>query len=198
MKRKILLIGAPGSGKGMRIEECKKIGYTPISSGNLLREAGYDLSSGAFVQDNIVITIVKNAIEDIETVKGNIILDGFPRNISQAKELEKSGINIDKVVYLNISKERSVKMILNRLTCSQCQTVYTKDAFKPPKIRGICDNCGGKLFQRKDDTKEIAERRFEEFQKKTLPLVNFYKKRKIEIIEIDAEKTLPKDIIEFL
>lgn len=195
MKNIIVLIGAPGSGKGMRIEECKKYGYTSISSGNLLREAGYNLSSGAFIDDNIVIKIVMNAIQ---TAKGNIILDGFPRNIPQAEQLEQYGIYINKVLYLCISKERSIQMALNRIICSQCQTVYTKDSFKPPKIHGICDNCGGILVQRKDDNRITIEHRFEDFQRKTFPLIEFYRERKIEVIEINAEETLPKDIIGFL
>lgn len=195
MKKCILLVGAPGSGKGMRIDECKKYGYTPISSGNLLRKAGYDLSSGNFIKDSVASTIVKNAIQK---AKGNIVLDGFPRNIMQALALEQQQVYIDKIIYLKISKQRSIQMALNRIICSQCQCVYTKDFYKHSKIDGICDICGGILITREDDTKEIVERRFDDFQEKTLPLVDFYRKRKVEIIEIDSETTLPKEIIKFL
>lgn len=195
MRKCILLIGAPGSGKGMRIEEFKKYGYTPVSSGNLLRKVGYDLSQGIFIEDSIVSTIVNDAIQKTE---GNIVLDGFPRNVIQAVSFEQQHIQIDKIIYLNISKQKSVQMSLNRVICSQCQCVYTKDYYKHPKIEGICDVCGGKLVTREDDTKEVVEKRFDDFQEKTLPLIDFYKERKIEIIEINAETSLPKEIVKFL
>lgn len=181
----IIFIGAPGAGKGTLVEMCKKQGFTQISSGNLLRASGYDLSSADFITDSIVIPLVKDAIEKTD---GNIILDGFPRQVSQAEELEKQGIKVDKIIYIKISQEEAVKRAINRLVCSKCQSVYTKTAYKPPKIEGICDLCGEKIIQRADDNEETVKKRFEIFEELTFPLLDFYKSRGIPIEVFDAEK----------
>lgn len=180
----IIFIGAPGSGKGSRIETCVKHGYTHISSGNLLRQAGFDLSSGKLIEDSIVVSLVKDAIEKTE---GNIILDGFPRNVSQAEELEKQGVKVDKIIYIKISQKEAVKRAINRLICPKCQSVYTKTAYKPPKKRGICDLCGEKLIQRTDDNKETVRKRFNLFEEFTFPLLDFYISREVGFDVFDAE-----------
>lgn len=191
----VIFIGAPGAGKGSRIEECVKLGYTPISSGNLLRKAGVDLSSGKLIEDSVVVSLVKDAIEKAE---GNIILDGFPRNISQAEELERQNVVIDKIIYIEISCEEAVKRATNRLTCSNCMSVYTKTAYKPPKKEGICDLCGSQLIQRADDTKEVFEVRFKVFMENTYPILEYYKRKGIPVIVFDAEKNADEDILPML
>ena len=196
MKKKTLVfIGAPGAGKGSRIEECVKYGYTPISSGNLLRKAGYDLSSGNLIEDSIVVSLVKDAIEKAE---GNIILDGFPRNISQAEELEKQGVVVDKIIYIDISCEEAVKRAINRLICSECQATYTKTAYKPPKEEGICDLCHGKLIQRADDNEETVRKRFKIFMDLTYPVFEYYKAKGTAIEVFDSEVNADEDIIQML
>lgn len=182
----IIFIGAPGCGKGSRIETCVKHGFTQISSGNLLREAGFDLSSGKLIEDSIVVSLVKDAIAK---AKGNIILDGFPRNLSQAAELKKQGVKVDKIIYINISQEEAVRRAVNRLICSNpnCQATYTKTAYKPPKQEGICDLCGAKLTQRADDNEETVKKRFKIFEENTFPLVDFYKSKGIQIDVFNAE-----------
>jgi len=181
----IIFIGAPGSGKGSRIKECvKNADYTQISSGDLLRNAGFDLSSGQFVKDSIVVSIVKDAMKK---AKGNIILDGFPRNISQAKELEKQGVKVDKIIHIKISPEEAVKRALNRLTCPNCNATYSKTGYNPPKKEGICDLCGEKLTQRSDDTNEgIIRERIKIYEEKTFPVIEFYKSKGIKIDVLDT------------
>ena len=181
----IIFIGAPGAGKGSRIKTCVDHGgFTQISSGNLLREAGYDLSSGKLIEDSIVISLVKKAIEKAE---GNIILDGFPRNLSQAEELERQNVKVDKIVYIKISQEECISRALNRLICPKCQETYTKTDYHPPKVEGICDLCGEALTQRSDDNEQTIMKRFKVFEEHTLPILEFYKSRGIEFAVFDAE-----------
>ena len=181
----IIFVGAPGAGKGSRIETCVKYAnYTQISSGNLLRQAGFDLSSGKLIEDSIVVSLVRDAIEKAE---GNIILDGFPRNVSQAEELERQNVRVDKIIYIKITQEEAVQRAVNRLICSKCQAVYTKTAYKPPKKEGVCDLCGAELTQRTDDNEETARKRFKIFEELTFPLLDFYQSRGIQIDVFDAE-----------
>jgi len=194
-KKTIVFIGAPGAGKGSRIEECVKFGYTPISSGNLLRNAGFDLSSGKLIEDGIVVSLVKDAIEKTE---GNIILDGFPRNISQAEELVKQSIKVDKIIYIKISQEEAVKRAVNRLICPNCYAVYTKTAYKPPIREGICDLCGEALIQRSDDNEETVRRRFSIFEDLTFKVIDFYKSIGIEIDVFDAETDADEKILSMI
>lgn len=182
----IIFIGAPGAGKGSRIETCvNQGGFTHISTGNLLRQAGYDLSSGKLIEDSIVIALAKDAIKK---AKENIILDGFPRNVSQAKELEKQGVKVDKVIYITISREEAVKRAVNRLICPKCQAVYTKTAYKPPKHEGICDVCNTALIHRSDDNEETIGKRIDTFLSVTFPVLQYYYSKGIEVEVFDAEK----------
>ena len=138
---------------------------------------------------------MKNAIKKAE---GNIILDGFPRNVSQAEELERQGVKVDKIIYIKISQEEAVKRAVNRLICPKCQATYTKTAYKPPKEEGICDLCGAELTQRADDNEETVRKRFEIFEEFTLPVLDFYKSRDIKIEVFDAETDKDNKILEML
>lgn len=189
----IVFIGAPGAGKGSRIETCvKQRGFTHISSGDLLRKAGYDLSSGKLIDDGVVIPLVKEAIQK---AKGDIILDGFPRNVAQAKKLEAAGVKVDKVVFINISREEAVRRAVNRLICPKCQAVYTKTDYKPPKQEGICDLCGSALTQRTDDNEATIAKRFDVFVNATYPVVMHYHNNGIEIGVFNADKDPDEEIL---
>ena len=123
----------------------------------------------------------------MKKAKGNIILDGFPRNISQAKELEKQGVKVDKIIHIKISPEEAVKRALNRLTCPNCNATYSKTGYNPPKKEGICDLCGEKLTQRSDDTNEgIIRERIKIYEEKTFPVIEFYKSKGIKIDVLDT------------
>lgn len=191
----IIFIGAPGAGKGSRIETCVRQGYTQISSGNLLREKGYNLSSGKLIEDSVVVSLVREAIE---SSVGNIILDGFPRNISQAEELERQGVVVDKIIYIKISQEEATRRALNRLICPYCKSTFTKTNYKPPKKEGVCDFCGKKLIQRADDNEKTIRARFKIFEEVTLPILDFYKEKGIEIKTFDAESDSDDHILELL
>ena len=191
-KKTIIFIGAPGAGKGSRIDICVEKGYTPISMSKLIHAAGIDTSHGKLIEDSVVIPLLTNAIAKTD---GNIILDGFPRTVSQAEVLEREKVKVDKIIYIKISEEEAVKRALNRLICPSCKEVYSKTSYKPPKVPGICDECGAKLIQRADDNEESLRKRIELFKRETYPILDFYKKRGYEISEFDAETNADEDIL---
>lgn len=194
MKRKIFVfIGAPASGKGTRINEC--IGYKSISTSCILKNAGYDLTKGTLISDEVVNELV---IREMERLKeSNIILDGFPRTENQFLILLEHDIKIDKVFYIRVPKKILFERAKDRLTCSKCQASFTKSEFKRPKERGICDYCGGALVERVDDSKELFEKRIDVFEKKTKPVLKLFQKYHIPIVQIDA--TLPpSEILKYI
>ena len=194
MKRKIFVfIGAPASGKGTRINECT--GYKSISTSCILKNAGYDLTKGTLISDEVVNELV---IREMERLKeSNIILDGFPRTENQFLILLEQNIQIDKVFYIQVPKKILFERANDRLTCSKCQASFTKIEFKRSKVKGICDYCGGTLVERVDDSKELFEKRLEVFEEKTKPVLELFQKYHIPIIEIDA--TLPpSEILKYI
>lgn len=194
MKRKIFVfIGAPASGKGTRIMECKEC--ESISTSSLLRKKGYDLSKGTLINDEDVCNLVIERIMESKSEK--IILDGFPRTENQFWALRKKGIRIDKVFYIKAPKTILLERAKNRLTCIKCQASFTKTSFKKPQNYGICDLCGGKLVERPDDSKEIFMKRLDVFFMQTKPIIKLFEKYLVPIIEIDA--TLPpKEILKYI
>lgn len=194
MKRKIFVfIGAPASGKGTRINECT--GYKSISTSCILKNAGYDLTKGTLISDEVVNELVIREMERFKT--SNIILDGFPRTEDQFLILLEHNIQIDKVFYIQVPKKILFERANDRFTCSKCQASFTKSEFKRPKIKGICDYCGGTLVERVDDSKELFEKRLEVFEEKTRPVLELFQKYHIPIVEIDA--TLPpSEILKYI
>lgn len=185
MKMKLIFVGPPGSGKGTVAKKLvKDFNLTQISPGEMLMEEitkktslGEEInkyySKGHLVPDHIVSDIVKLKIR----AHPDFVLDGFPRALEQAKILEKF-TKIDLVIFLDVSEEISVERISGRRTCEKCAAPY-HIKYVPPKKKGICDKCGGKLIQRSDQKPKIVKERFKVYQKQTLPLVNFYKKKGI-------------------
>lgn len=193
--RNIILIAAPAAGKGTVSEELvSKYHYTHISTGDILRDMSksddefghnlaYLLQSGALVNDEIVYEAVKRRLSKND-INNGFILDGFPRNISQAKEYDKILKEIDKdlgvVIYLDVSKDILQKRITGRRICKGCGSTYNVlTGVNVPKKDGICDKCGEKLYQRSDDNIESFENRYQTFMEKTYPLVKFYEDRNI-------------------
>ena len=183
----LILLGAPGAGKGTQAEIlCKKLGIPSISTGNILRAAIKDgtptglkaksyMDAGQLVPDEVIIGIVGERLQQADCAKG-CILDGVPRTIAQAEAIEKAGIKIDAVVAIEISEEEILRRMSGRRVCEACGASYNLEAV-PPKVEGICDNCGGKLIQRKDDTPETVRERLKVYHKETAPLVDFYAER---------------------
>ena len=184
---KLILLGAPGAGKGTQAEIlCKKLGIPTISTGNILRAAIKDgtptglkaksfIDSGALVPDEVIIGIVNERLAQPDCEKG-YILDGVPRTIAQAEALEKAGIGFDAVVSIEISEEEILRRMNGRRVCEACGSSYNVVSI-PPRVEGICDNCGGKLIQRKDDTPETVRERLKVYHTETEPLVDFYAAR---------------------
>ena len=184
---KLILLGAPGAGKGTQAEIlCKQLGIPTISTGNILRAAIKDgtptglkaksyIDAGALVPDEVIIGIVDERLAQ-EDCKNGYILDGVPRTIAQAEALEKAGISFDAVVSIEISEEEILRRMTGRRVCEACGSSYNVVAV-PPRREGICDNCGGKLIQRKDDTPETVRERLKVYHKETEPLVDFYAQR---------------------
>ena len=183
----LILLGAPGAGKGTQAEIlCKKLGIPSISTGNILRAAIKDgtptglkaksfMDAGQLVPDEVIIGIVDERLKQDDCAKG-CILDGVPRTIAQAEAIEKAGIRIDAVIAIEISEEEILRRMSGRRVCEACGSSYNVEAV-PPKVEGICDNCGGKLIQRKDDTPETVRERLKVYHKETAPLVDFYAER---------------------
>jgi len=184
---KLILLGAPGAGKGTQAEIlCKKLGIPTISTGNILRAAIKDgtptglkaksyIDAGALVPDEVIIGIVDERLSQ-DDCKNGYILDGVPRTIAQAEALEKAGIAFDAVVSIEISEEEILRRMSGRRVCGACGASYNVE-FVPPRREGVCDNCGGKLIQRKDDTPETVRERLKVYHTETEPLVDFYAQR---------------------
>lgn len=184
---KLILLGAPGAGKGTQAEIlCKRFGVPSISTGNILRAAIKDgtptgvqaksyINAGQLVPDEVIIGILNERIAQSDCAKG-YILDGVPRTIAQAEAMEKSGIEIDAAVALEISEDEILRRMRGRRVCEACGSSFNMEAI-PPRVDGICDHCGGKLIQRKDDTPETVHKRLEVYHRETRPLVGYYAER---------------------
>ena len=181
---KLILLGAPGAGKGTQAEIIsKQLGIPTISTGNMLREAmknGTELGrkvknfmdNGQLVPDDVVIGIVEERVAR-EDCKDGYILDGMPRTIPQAAALEERGIHFDAVVSIEISDDVIEKRMTGRRVCGSCGASYHIVA-NPPKVEGVCNNCGHELVTRKDDNPETVRNRLKVFHSETEPLKHFY------------------------
>lgn len=185
MKEIILFIGAPGSGKGSRSQECKKKGFIHISSSKLLEDNGYDLSAGGIgISNETVLELIREKIKSVGK-NSKIIIEGFPRKIEQAKLLG-TICRVSQVIYLEISAETALKRVKDRIVCSKCKAPYS-ETYKKPKTPGICDECGGSLIHRDSDTEYVFSRRYSFFEHNTYPLIEFYKNKGVCVKTVDAE-----------
>lgn len=183
----LILLGAPGAGKGTQAEViCSALKIPAISTGNILREAvknetkcGLEaksyMESGQLVPDEVVIGILKDRIAQ-DDCKNGFILDGFPRTVPQAEALDKMGVNIDKVVEIFVPDETIKKRLSGRRVCEKCGNSYHVD-FKPTEVDGVCDACGGKTVIRKDDEPQTVSDRLKVYHEKTAPLKDYYEKQ---------------------
>lgn len=189
----IIMLGAPGTGKGTTAGVLSdKLNIPQVATGDIFRKhisegtelgklAGKYLATGALVPDEVTIKLIEDRLQD-EDVKEGIILDGFPRNVFQAESLDKLLANhnrkVDIVINLTTPKEEIIQRVVNRRVCSNqnCKTIYNL-VLKPSKVEGICDICGAKLVQRKDDNLETIESRLQTYFDVTSPLVEYYEKQ---------------------
>ena len=180
----LILLGAPGAGKGTQAEVISaKFNIPQISTGNILREAVKNgtecgikaksyMESGALVPDEVVIGILKDRIAE-DDCNGGFILDGFPRTVPQAEALEAMGVNIDKVLSIDVEDAAIQARISGRRVCEKCGASYHIE-YNPTKVEGICDKCGGNAVQRKDDAPETVVERLKTYHAQTAPLIDFY------------------------
>lgn len=189
MGMKLILLGAPGAGKGTQAEILSaKLGIPTISTGNILRAAIKDgtpigleaksyMDAGKLVPDSVIIGIVAQRLAQPDCAQG-FILDGVPRTIGQAEALEASGVTFDHVVSIEISDGEIVERMAGRRVCSSCGAPYHVKA-RPPKAEGVCDVCGGPLVQRADDAYDTVMRRLEVYHAETEPLKGYYERKGI-------------------
>lgn len=181
---KLILLGAPGAGKGTQAEIlCERLNIPTISTGNMIREAmksGTEMGlkakeyaeNGKLVPDEVVIGIVDERLR-MEDCQNGFILDGFPRTIPQAEALDRMGIAIDRVVDINVPDEVITRRVSGRRACLDCGSTYHIET-KKPQVEGICDRCGSTLVQRKDDLPETVLERLHVYHAQTEPLRDYY------------------------
>lgn len=184
---KLILLGAPGAGKGTQAEILSRIcKIPPISTGNILRAAMKNgtpvglkakeyVESGKLVPDEVIIGIIQERLSENDC-KDGFILDGVPRTIAQAEALEQAGITFDAVLSIEISDGEIEARMTGRRTCPDCGATYHVEN-SPPKQEGICDKCGAALIQRKDDMPETVKSRLQVYHTETEPLKGFYEAR---------------------
>ncbi len=201
-KKELIFLGPPACGKGTQTNRLAEyLNFPHIDTGSLLRaeikgetEAGKEakayIDKGQLVPVELVSRIIKNRLSQ-DDCKNGYILDGFPRSVEQAEQLEKMNAEIDKdtdkkfiAVYFDIDTSILVERIVNRRSCPVCGEIYNL-AFKAPKKENTCDKCGAQLTQRKDDTREVAQARFDTYNNETAPLIDYYKNKGV-LKSIDA------------
>ena len=190
---RIVMLGAPGAGKGTQAKKLvEKYRIPQISTGDLLRAAvaaqtplgveakGY-MDSGELVPDNVVLGMVKERLSRDDCTDG-YILDGFPRNTAQAEELDSMlasmGMQLDLALSVDVPFDDLMKRLTGRRTCSGCGQMYNI-YFNPPKEEGICDKCGADLYQRDDDKEGTIRKRLEVYEEQTAPLIDYYREKGI-------------------
>ena len=194
----IIFFGPPGAGKGTQAEIVSKTLNIPtISTGAMIRDAianqtkmGLEAKSytesGALVPDSTVVGIVKERLAQPDCANG-FILDGFPRTIPQAEALDDMGVQIDKVVDIDVSDAEIVHRLSGRRVCERCGDTYHMD-YNKPKVENVCNACGGTLIQRKDDSPETVQQRLAVYHEQTQPLEDYYKNQgKLSVVSGEGE-----------
>lgn len=201
----VILLGPPGAGKGTQaVALAQRLRLAHVASGDLFREAlaqGTELGllaksymeRGALVPDEVTTAMVMERLSKPDCARG-AVLDGFPRTIEQAKALDKALAErdkaVDKVLYINVSEDELLRRLSGRWICRKCQATF-HEASRPSAKAGVCDACGGELYQRPDDTVETAKRRLEVYFDQTAPLIAYYREAK-KLIEINGGQSIPE------
>lgn len=211
---RLILLGPPGAGKGTQASAIvKEFNIPHISTGDIFREniknrtelgnkAKEYMDKGLLVPDEIVISIVEDRLKEDDCKEG-FLLDGFPRTLNQGEALDKvlsnMDLKLDKVINLNVDNEILIERAIGRRICKDCGAVFHVK-FTPPKEEGVCDLCGGDLYQRDDDTVETISKRIEVYYKQTEPLIDYYSEKGL-ILDVDGSKDkglLFKEIVDAL
>ncbi len=183
----LILLGAPGAGKGTQAEAiCNKLQIPAVSTGNIIRaaiKAGTETGKavqryteqGQLVPDEVVIAMVKERLAQ-EDCKGGFILDGFPRTLAQAVALDEMGVTIDKVIDIEVSDSEIIRRMSGRRVCGSCGATYHIE-YKPSQTEGVCDKCGEPTILRKDDEPDTVLERLQVYHNQTEPLKEYYEKQ---------------------
>lgn len=188
---RLILFGAPGSGKGTQANLAgRDLGVPHVSTGDILRQSVKDgtplglkakafMDSGALVPDELMLELIGERLSRPDAAAG-FLLDGFPRTVPQAEGLDgllaRLGTGLDAVVSLEVDPEELVRRLTSRRTCPKCRAIYNL-IFQPPRSEGVCDACGGALEQRVDDQRSTVENRLRVYQQQTAPVVDYYRAR---------------------
>lgn len=195
----IIFLGAPGAGKGTQCDIISsRYGIPTISTGNIIRAAVRDgtpmgqkaaafIDAGKFVPDEVVIGIIRDRLA-LDDCRNGFILDGFPRNIAQADELERMGVHIDFAVDIEVPDDRIVARMSGRRVCSRCGKSYHLE-YNAPKVADVCDGCGGGLVIRKDDAPATVLERLRAYHELTEPLIGYYAE-KGKLVRVDGCESL--------
>ncbi len=207
----IIMLGPPGAGKGTQAKMMvERLSIPQISTGDMLRAAvkeGTELGkkakeymdSGKLVPDEVVIGIVKERLAQSDCDRG-FILDGFPRTIPQAEALDKVlgelGKKIEYVINVAVPNEELLSRLTGRRTCKKCGAMYHV-VFNPPKKEGVCDKCGGELYQRDDDKEDTIRQRLKVYEDQTAPLIKYYRKKGV-LYDVDGTGSIPEILQDIL
>jgi len=198
MRKRIILLGAPGAGKGTQAKllAANNNGLAHLSTGDILRDEvtrdtelgrkakGY-MNRGDLVPDELIIDMIEGRLDE----DGGFILDGFPRTVTQAEALEKITA-IDVVINIALTRDEVIRRLSSRRVCRDCGKIYNL-LYNSPKNEGVCDACGGNLFQREDDRRDVIENRYDVYIDVTAPLINFYKERGL-VKDVDGSQATEK------
>ncbi len=201
----LLIMGPPGGGKGTQAEVLvRELGVTHISTGDMFREAVKEgtemgkkakeyMDKGQLVPDEVVIGMVKERLSRPDCARG-FLLDGFPRTLAQAEALDTTlkemGIKLDAVININVPRQPILERLTGRRVCRNCGATY-HIKYNPPKVEGKCNNCGGELYQRSDDTEETVNKRLDVYEAQTQPLIEYYAKKGL-IKDINGNQDIKK------
>ncbi|MFW6150352.1 MAG: adenylate kinase [Chloroflexota bacterium] len=207
----IVLLGAPGAGKGTQADiVCKELGLPHLATGDLYREhvaqgtelgreAKSYMDKGQLGPDELTIRMIRDRVREPDCASG-CVFDGFPRTTIQAEALDQllaeQGQSVDSAVYIEVPEEELVKRLSSRRICRRCQTPYHMIT-SPPKEPGKCDKCGGELYQRSDDKPETVKERLRVFFSQTMPVLDFYEKQK-KLVRVDGDReidTVARDVL---
>jgi len=193
---KAIIFGPPGSGKGTYASRLRaKLGVDVIAMGDIFREIMKEdsplgkkvkqyVEKGLLVPDDVVIEVLKQRLAKSSSKKG-FILDGFPRTLEQANALDKI-VAIDVVIKLAVPDSIIIERLSMRWICKNCGEVYNIRYLKP-KVEGVCDRCGGQLYQRPDDTAKVIKERIQVYERQTQPILQHYKEKKVQFVEFKCE-----------
>ena len=200
---RLVLLGGPGVGKGTQAQIlAEKYSVPHVATGDILRQAVKDgtemglkarsyMDKGLLVPDDVVIGIIEDRLAQPDA-KAGVILDGFPRTLPQAEALDeliaKLDMPLDAVIYIKASTDTIVQRLSGRRTCRDCQTVYHIE-YSSPEKPGICDRCGGELYQREDDKEETIRKRLQVYEEQTSPLLDYYR-RSGKLTEVPGDGTI--------